>query len=79
MLYSIRLFYGVGGDKFKKINSKKKNHKCRRDVAFWDISLAETGWDLLSICKIIDLLLKELSRFKSMQMGARVAPPSPVG
>lgn len=41
--------------------------------------LADTGCDLLSICKMIDLLLNELSRFRSMHMGARVAPPSPVG
>lgn len=41
--------------------------------------LAETCWDLLSICKTIDLLLKELSLFKSILMGARVAPFSPVG
>lgn len=41
--------------------------------------LAETCWFLLSICKIIDLLLKVLSLAKSMLIGARVAPPSPVG
>lgn len=40
---------------------------------------ADTCWDLFSVRKIIALLPKEASLLKSIIIGARVAPFSPVG
>jgi hypothetical protein len=42
-------------------------------------SLAETGCDLLSMCSTMLLLLSDASRCRSTQIGALVAPFSPVG